>query len=207
MANGAGGGFGAQHSQTVENWFLNVPGLKIAVPGSPADAYDLMRAAIHDEDPVLFFEHKLMMNLKGALSDRSGSRRPRPRGHRTRGLRRDGGCDTADACPCGDRRLTVLADEGVSVELIDPRTLVPLDVATVGTSLDRTGRLLVVQESPFGGQLGGDDDRGADAATGSNSSTRRPRSCVATTRLCPTPAFSRRRGSRQQIASSRRSAN
>ena len=69
MANGAGGGFGAQHSQTVENWFLNVPGLKIAVPGSPQDAYDLLRAAVRDHDPVLFFEHKLMMNTKGELSD------------------------------------------------------------------------------------------------------------------------------------------
>ena len=78
MANGAGGGFGAQHSQTVENWFLNVPGLKIAVPGSPQDAYDLLRAAVRDPDPVLFFEHKLMMNAKGELSDRSRSGRARP---------------------------------------------------------------------------------------------------------------------------------
>src|SRR5882724_12804175 len=67
MANGAGGGFGAQHSQTVENWFLNVPGLKIAVPGSPADAYGLLRAAVEDENPVLLFEHKAMLNLKGEL--------------------------------------------------------------------------------------------------------------------------------------------
>ena len=60
MANGGGGGFAAQHSQSVENWFLNVPGLKICVPGTPADCYGLLRSAIRDDNPVLFFEHKLL---------------------------------------------------------------------------------------------------------------------------------------------------
>ena len=72
LANGAGAGFGSQHSQTVENWFLNVPGLKIAVPGSPADAYGLLRAAVQDDDPVLYFEHKAMLNQKGELPDPAG---------------------------------------------------------------------------------------------------------------------------------------
>src|SRR5271165_2832947 len=67
LANGAGAGFGAQHSQTVENWFLNTPGLKLAVPGSPADAYGLLRAAILDDNPVLVFEHKAMLNMKGEV--------------------------------------------------------------------------------------------------------------------------------------------
>src|ERR1700739_957212 len=58
MSNGAGAGFGSQHSQPAENWFLNVPGLKLAVPGTPADAYGLLRAAVRDPDPVLVFEHK-----------------------------------------------------------------------------------------------------------------------------------------------------
>jgi pyruvate/2-oxoglutarate/acetoin dehydrogenase E1 component len=65
MANGAGAGFAAQHSQTVENWFLNIPGLKIVVPATPADAYGLLRAAIRDPDPVLYFEHKALFNIKG----------------------------------------------------------------------------------------------------------------------------------------------
>ena len=70
LANGAGAGFAAQHSQAAENWFLNVPGLKIVVPATPADAYGLLRAAIEDPDPVLFFEHKGLFNTKGELARR-----------------------------------------------------------------------------------------------------------------------------------------
>ena len=69
MANGAGTGFGAQHSARVENWFLNVPGLKIVVPATPGDAYGLRRAAVADPDPVLVFEHKALFNIKGPLPD------------------------------------------------------------------------------------------------------------------------------------------
>ena len=69
MGNGAGAGFGSQHSQSAENWFLNVPGLKLAVPGTPADAYGLLRAAVRDPDPVLVFEHKHLFNVKGDVSD------------------------------------------------------------------------------------------------------------------------------------------
>jgi pyruvate/2-oxoglutarate/acetoin dehydrogenase E1 component len=67
MAGGGGVGFGAQHSQAVENWFLNVPGLKLAVPGTPADAYGLLRAAIRDDNPVIVFEHKGLYSLRGEL--------------------------------------------------------------------------------------------------------------------------------------------
>jgi acetoin:2,6-dichlorophenolindophenol oxidoreductase subunit beta len=153
MANGAGGGFAAQHSQTVENWFLNVPGLKIAVPGSPADAYDLMRASIADEDPVLFFEHKLMMNVEGDIAH---DREPAVLGRAC--VVRPGTDVTLVATQLmrvrAEEAAETLAEAGVSVEVIDPRTLVPLDVATVITSLERTGRLLVVQESPFAGSWG-----------------------------------------------------
>jgi pyruvate/2-oxoglutarate/acetoin dehydrogenase E1 component len=153
MANGAGGGFGAQHSQTVESWFLNVPGLKIAVPGSPADAYDLMLASIRDDDPVLFFEHKSMMNVKGRLDEGR-----EPAGFGRAAVVCAGSDVTVVATQLmrvrAEQAVAVLAGEGISVELIDPRTLVPLDVATVGTSLERTGRLLVVQESPLGGSWG-----------------------------------------------------
>ena len=97
MANGGGVGFAAQHSQSVENWFLNVPGLKICVPGTPADAYGLLKAAIRDDNPVLFFEHKRLYPERGYVPDeeqvielgraeiaRTGSDRHR-------------GCDPADA--------------------------------------------------------------------------------------------------------------
>src|SRR5712691_6183659 len=72
MANGGGVGFAAQHSQTVENWFLNVPGLKICVPGTPADAYGLLKAAIRDDNPVLVFEHKQLYPSRGPVPDADG---------------------------------------------------------------------------------------------------------------------------------------
>ncbi len=65
MANGAGAGFGAQHSQSSENWFLNIPGLKIVTPGTVTDLYGLLRASIRDDNPVLFFEHKNLFAIKG----------------------------------------------------------------------------------------------------------------------------------------------
>jgi len=72
MANGGGVGFAAQHSQAVENWFLNVPGLKICVPGTPADAYGLLKAAIRDDNPVLVFEHKQLYPSRGPVPDADG---------------------------------------------------------------------------------------------------------------------------------------
>ena len=67
LANGAGAGFAAQHSQATENWFLNVPGLKIVVPGTVEDCYGLLRAAVRDDNPVLVFEHKNLLGLKGTI--------------------------------------------------------------------------------------------------------------------------------------------
>jgi pyruvate/2-oxoglutarate/acetoin dehydrogenase E1 component len=153
LANGIAGGFGAQHSQTPENWLLNVPGLKIAVPGTPADAYGLLRAAIEDDNPVLFFEHKGLLNLKGDLPDDPASIELGRAEVVQSGndvtvvatqLMRQRALEAAEA----------VAPDGVSVELIDPRTLVPLDLATVAASLERTNNLVVVQEAPPAGSWG-----------------------------------------------------
>jgi acetoin:2,6-dichlorophenolindophenol oxidoreductase subunit beta len=153
LANGAGGGFSSQHSQTVENWFLNCPGIKIAVPGSPADAYSLLRAAVRDEDPVLYFEHKAMLNLKGELPAEA---EPLRLGEAL--IVREGGDVTVVATQLmrvrAEQAAIALAEEGVDVELIDPRTIVPLDIETIAASLDKTNRLLVVQESPAPGSWG-----------------------------------------------------
>ncbi len=153
LANGAGGGFSSQHSQTVENWFLNCPGLKIAVPGSPADAYGLLRAAVEDDDPVLFFEHKAMLNLKGELAEE-----PEPIEFGKALVVREGADVTVVATQLmrarSEAAAAALAAEGVEVELIDPRTLAPLDLETIGRSVDKTNRLLVVQESPTPGSWG-----------------------------------------------------
>jgi pyruvate/2-oxoglutarate/acetoin dehydrogenase E1 component len=155
LVNGAGAGFGAQHSQPVENWFLNVPGLKIAVPATPADAYSLLRAAIRDANPVLFFEHKALYNREGPEPDASSVSLGEAE------IVREG----TDATVVSTQMMRyvaldaaeALAQEGVSVEVIDLRTLIPLDTETVGRSIDKTNHLIVVQEaSPFGswgGQL------------------------------------------------------
>lgn len=153
MANGAGAGFGAQHSQPVENWFLNLPGLKVVVPGTPADAYGLLRAAIEDPDPVLYFEHKHLFNLRGPLADDATAIQIG-----VADVVRPGGDLTLVATQqMRHRALEVaeqLAGEGAEIEVIDPRTLVPLDVATLVESVGRTNRLVVAQETSNFGSWG-----------------------------------------------------
>ena len=150
MANGAGTGFAAQHSQPVENWFLNIPGLKIAVPATPGDAYGLLRAAIEDPDPVLVFEHKALFNIKGEVGDV-----PLELG-RAETVR--AGDDVTVVATQQMRHRALQAAEAldgeISVEVIDPRTLVPFDVDTVRASVERTNRLVVAQESTAGGSWG-----------------------------------------------------
>jgi acetoin:2,6-dichlorophenolindophenol oxidoreductase subunit beta len=153
MANGAGAGFASQHSQTVENWFLNVPGLKLVVPASPSDAYHLLRAAVRDEDPVLYFEHKAMLNHKGPLDTTSD---PPELGQAA--VVRRGNDVTIVATQLmrlrAEEAAAALEAEDTSVDLIDPRTLVPLDLETIFASVARTNRLVVVQESPAAGSWG-----------------------------------------------------
>ena len=152
MANGAGGGFGAQHSQPAENWFLNHPGLKIVVPATPADAYRLLRGAVRDPDPVLYFEHKGLYNLSGELEP------DEPDALGRAAIVRGGEHVTVVATQLMRHRALEAAElldgEGASVELIDPRTLVPLDLATIRASVERTNRLVVVQEASPAGSWG-----------------------------------------------------
>lgn len=153
LASGAGAGFGAQHSQAAENWLLNIPGLKLAVPGTPADAYGLLRAAVEDDDPVLFFEHKGLFNVKEDLPDD-----PLPVELGKADVVREGEHVTVVATQMMRHRALEaaeeLAAEGISVELIDPRTLVPFDYDAIVASVDKTNHLLVVQEAPAGGSWG-----------------------------------------------------
>ena len=153
MANGAGQGFASQHSQSVENWFLNVPGLKIVAPGGVADAYGLLRSAIADDDPVLYFEHKAMYNLKETVAEELV---PVPIGQAL--VVREGGDVTVVATQAMRRRAEEAADrlaaDGIAAEVIDPRTLVPFDYDTVGASVTRTNRLVVVQECSAAGSWG-----------------------------------------------------
>jgi pyruvate dehydrogenase E1 component beta subunit len=153
-ANGGGLGFGAQHSQSVENWALTVPGLKIAAPSTPADVVGLMAAAIRSDDPVVFFEHKGLFASRGE---------PAPEGHvvplgQAR-IAREGSDVTvvalAATVPLALAAAAQLEAEAVSVEVVDLRCLVPLDMATVLGSLERTSRLVVVEENPYQGGWGG----------------------------------------------------
>lgn len=156
MANGAGTGFGPQHSQQAENWFLNIPGLKIAVPGTVEDVYGLLRAAIRDDDPVLVFEHKNLFGVKGVLPAEPDEHYLVPLG--VASVVRRGEDITIVATQQMRHRAVEaaeqLAGDGISADVIDPRTLAPFDMDTVVESLRRTSRLLVVQEGPPAGGWG-----------------------------------------------------
>jgi pyruvate/2-oxoglutarate/acetoin dehydrogenase E1 component len=152
-ANGGGLGFGAQHSQAVENWALTVPGLKIVAPSTPADVVGLMAAAIRSDDPVLFFEHKGLLASKGE---------PAPAGHVVplgeAVVRRAGDAITvvalAATVPIALSAADLLAAEGVEVEVVDLRCLIPMDAGTVLESVRRTSRLVIVEENPYQGGWG-----------------------------------------------------
>ena len=146
-ANGAGSRFGAQHSQSVENWCMMIPGLKVAAPSNPLDVVGLLAASIRDPDPVVFFEHKSLMASKaeipdGEIVDTLG------RAH----VARQGSDVTIVALALMVPRALAAADElasdGISAEVIDLRTLVPLDTVTILESVGRTGRLVTVEENP-----------------------------------------------------------
>jgi pyruvate/2-oxoglutarate/acetoin dehydrogenase E1 component len=154
-ANGGGLGFGAQHSQAVENWALAVPGLKIAAPATPADMVGLMAAAIRSDDPVLVFEHKSLFATKGDPPD--GDDHVVPLGAAE--VRRPGTDVTlvalASTVPTALAAAEALAADGVDAEVIDLRCLVPLDAAAVLASVARTSRLVIVEENPYQGGWGG----------------------------------------------------
>jgi pyruvate/2-oxoglutarate/acetoin dehydrogenase E1 component len=144
-AIGAGGRFGAIHSQTPISWFEGVPGLKIVCPSTPADAKALLKAAIRDDNPVLFFEHKRLYAMTGEVDGDVGvigeAAVVRPGDDVTL----VGAMRTVHECLAAAE---MLAGEGIECEVIDMRTLRPPDTATVLWSLERTNRLVVVEEGP-----------------------------------------------------------
>jgi acetoin:2,6-dichlorophenolindophenol oxidoreductase subunit beta len=147
ITTGAPGSAAAQHSQSPEGWYMNVPGLKIAVPATPADAAGLLRTAIRGEDPVLFFEHKMLYALKGEVSDDQDFAVPFGQA----AVRREGKDVTVIAIggmlPKALEAAETLAKEGIEVEVVDPRTLVPLDKETILASVRKTSRVVVAHEA------------------------------------------------------------
>ncbi|MEM9048338.1 MAG: alpha-ketoacid dehydrogenase subunit beta [Pseudomonadota bacterium] len=142
---GSGTGAAAQHSQSLEAWFAHVPGLKVVQPATPADAKGLLLAALDDPDPVMIFEHKLLYKTKGAVPE---GRYTTPIGQAA--LCREGTDLTIVATslmvPKALAAASLLAGEGIAAEVIDLRTIRPIDRDTVLASVRKTGRLLCVYE-------------------------------------------------------------
>ena len=146
--NGGGSRFGAQHSQSIENWAMAIPGIKVVAPSTPADVKGLLAASIRDNDPVIFFEHKSLYAIKGEVAegehvDTLGTAK----------VVREGKDATIIALALMVPRAVAAADKlmqehGIDIEVVDLRTLVPLDMKTISKSVSKTGRLFTVEENP-----------------------------------------------------------
>lgn len=151
---GVGRGNAGQHSQSVEAMFMHIPGLKVAMPSSPADAAGLLRTAIRDDNPVMFFEHKALYATKGEVPDEPEYAIPFGKA----GIVKTG----SDVTVIGTHLYVGksvsaaqrLAVEGIHAEVIDPRTIVPLDEDTILQSVKKTGRAVVVHEAHKTGGVG-----------------------------------------------------
>lgn len=143
---GAGRSSAAQHAQSLEAWFVHTPGLKVIMPSTPYDAKGLLKSAIRDEDPVIFIEHKLLYNTEGPVPEEEYII---PLGKAD--IKRAG----SDVTVVATSRMVIrtlaaaeqLAQDGISVEVIDPMTLVPLDEEAILMSVKKTGRLVIVHEA------------------------------------------------------------
>lgn len=145
--SGAGAGFGAQHSQSVENWAMAVPGLKVVAPSSPTEVVALLAAAVDDPDPVLFFENKSLFAMKEDVPDDVekvvlGKARSLRQGNDVSIVSLGG------MVPIAAEAAQQLAAEDIHCDVIDLRSLVPLDWETVMDSVAKTGRLVTVEENP-----------------------------------------------------------
>jgi pyruvate/2-oxoglutarate/acetoin dehydrogenase E1 component len=154
-AVGAGGRFGAIHSQNPASWFLGVPGLKIVAPSTPSDAKSLLKSSIRDDNPVLFLEHKRLYSTKGEIDGEADAALGRAAVRRTgTDLTLVSAMKSVHDCMAAADQLA--ADHGFEVEVIDLRTLRPLDTDTVLESVAKTNRILVVEEGPRTGGWAGE---------------------------------------------------
>jgi pyruvate dehydrogenase E1 component beta subunit len=153
MVTGTAGATAGQHSQSLESWFVHTPGLKVVAPSTPADAKGLIKAAIRDPDPVMVFEHKLLYGLSGPVPDMVD---PIPLG--VGRVAREGEDVTVvsylHTLYAALEAAEILEGEGISVEVLDPRSLVPFDREMLAASLSKTGRLVVAHEAPERGGMG-----------------------------------------------------
>ncbi len=153
---GAGNSLAGQHSQSLEALFYHVPGLKVVMPSTPADAKGLLKSAIRDDDPVIFIEHKLLYLTDGEVPEDEDFLVPLGRAD----VKRPGSDVTLVAwshmVTKSLKAAEQLADEGISVEVLDLRTLTPMDTGAVLESVGRTGRLVIAQEAVKRGGVASD---------------------------------------------------
>ncbi len=152
---GSGTGAASHHSQSLENWFVHVPGLKVVMPSTPYDVKGLLIASIRDNNPVVFVEHKLLYKTKGPVPEEPYAI---PLGSAE--VKREGRDLTIVATSIMVKRsleaAEQLAEEGIEVEVVDPRTLKPLDTEPIVQSVSKTGRVLIVHEAAKTGGFGGE---------------------------------------------------
>lgn len=145
LPTGAGRQAAAQHSQSLEAWLVHIPGLKVVFPSTSADALGLMISSIRDDNPVMFFEHKVMYGMEGEVPDENI---PIPLG--VADIKRKGGDATIIATGMCVRKSLAAAEElakvGINIEVIDPRTLFPLDKEMIYKSVAKTGRIVIATE-------------------------------------------------------------
>jgi pyruvate dehydrogenase E1 component beta subunit len=145
--NGSAYQVSSQHSQALESWYANFPGLKVVMPSTPADAKGLLKSAIRDDDPVIFLEQERMYGNKGEVPDDEDFLVPLG----VADVKREGTDCTIVArsmtVPLALKAAEELEKQGVSVEVIDPRTIRPLDIETIVNSVKKTNRVVVAEES------------------------------------------------------------
>jgi len=152
---GSGTGAAAQHSESLENWFVHVPGLKVVMPSNPYDVKGLLIAAIEDDNPVIFIEHKLLYKTKGPVPEEMYTVPL----SQSKVVRQGKDLTVIATSVMVNRALQAaeqLSAEGIELEVIDPRTLRPLDDEPIITSVIKTGRALVVHEAVQTGGFGGE---------------------------------------------------
>jgi pyruvate/2-oxoglutarate/acetoin dehydrogenase E1 component len=146
QGGGAGKSIAAQHSQSLEVWFAHIPGLKVVHPSTPYDAKGLLKAAIRDDNPVIFLEHKFLYSFRGLVPEEDYVL---PLGQCD--VKREGQDVTVVASGAmvwhAMLAARMLADEGISVEVVDVQTISPLDEETIGRSVRKTGRAVLVAEA------------------------------------------------------------
>ncbi|MFN8473515.1 MAG: alpha-ketoacid dehydrogenase subunit beta [Anaerolineae bacterium] len=150
---GSGTGAAAQHSESLESWFVHIPGLKVVMPSSPYDVKGLLLAALQDDNPVIFIEHKLLYKTKGPVPEEMYTI---PLGQ-SNVVRQGKDLTIVATSIMVNRSLEAankLAEEGLDVEVVDPRTLSPLDDSVIIESVKRTGRAMVVHEAVKTGGFG-----------------------------------------------------